>query len=227
MSDHPVSLTRRLVAELIGTAFLLATVIGSGIMAERLADGNVALALWGNTAATGAILCVLILIFGPVSGAHFNPAVTLSFVMQRQTTARHGLLYVGVQIIGGLIGMIVAHVMFGEPVVQMSTTARTGTGQWLGEFVATLGLLAAILGCVRYRPDAVAWAVGLFITAGYWFTSSTSFANPAVTIACSFTNTFAGIAPGDAPMFIGIQLVAAVVATILFGWLFSADETPG
>ena len=163
--------SRQLVAEFIGTAFLLAVVIGSGIMAERLADGNVALALWGNTAATGAILCVLILIFGPVSGAHFNPAVTVSFVILRQMGPGTAVAYVGVQVLGGLAGMVIAHLMFDETLVQVSTTGRAGVGQWTGEFVATLGLLATILGCVRFRPDAVPWGVGLFITAGYWFTS--------------------------------------------------------
>ena len=212
-------MSRRLFAEWLGTLFLLAVVVGSGIMAERLSGGNVAIALLGNTIPTGAILVVLILIFGPISGAHFNPAVTLAFVIRKEITPRDSILYVGVQILGGLAGVILAHAMFDNPLIDPSTTARTGTGQWIGEFVATFGLVATILGCIKARPDAVPYAVGLFITAGYWFTSSTSFANPAVTIARGLTNTFAGIDPAHIAAFIAVQLVAAVVATLTFRWL--------
>jgi glycerol uptake facilitator-like aquaporin len=212
-------LRRKLVAEFVGTAFLVAGVVGSGIMAERLAGGNLALALLGNTLPTGAILMVLILIFGPVSGAHFNPAVTFSFLLQRQLGAGAALAYVAAQVAGGLGGTWLAHGMFGEPLLMLGTTVRTGPGQWLGEVVATFGLIAAILGCVRFRPSAVAPAVGLYITAAYWFTSSTSFANPAVTVARAFSDSFAGIRPPDAPAFIAAQLIGAVLATALFGWL--------
>lgn len=212
-------LPRRLAAEFIGTAFLLATVVGSGIMGETLAGGNMALALLGNTIATGAILVVLILVFGPISGAHFNPAVTLSFLLRREISPGHALVYVAVQVAAAICGAMAAHIMFAEPVLMISTNARTGVGQWFAEFVATFGLVATILGCVRFRPDAVPYAVGLFITAGYWFTASTSFANPAVTIARTLTDTFSGIAPMDAPGFIAAQIVGAVAATIFFGWL--------
>ncbi len=218
-------ITRRLVAEALGTAILLATVVGSGIMGERVADGNTALALLGNTLPTGAILVVLILIFGPVSGGHFNPAVTLSFLIRREIALGTSLLYVVVQVLGGVAGVMVAHVMFELPVVQVSETLRTGPGQWLSEVVATFGLVAAILGTLRFRPDAVPYAVGLFISAGYWFTASTSFANPAVTIARSFTDTFTGIQPGHAPAFILAELVGAVAATVLFGWLLRSAPT--
>ena len=213
------SFARRLAAEALGTAFLLATVVGSGIMAETLAGGNVALALLGNTVATGAILMVLILIFGPVSGAHFNPAVTLSFLIRGEIGARDAAVYVVVQIAAGLAGVLVAHVMFGAPAFAASVNSRTGIGQWTGEFVATFGLVATILGTVRFRPEATAYAVGLFISAGYWFTSSTSFANPAVTIARSLTDSFSGIVPAHAPGFILAQLLGAVAATLVFGWL--------
>ena len=210
---------RRLAAEFIGTAFLLAAVVGSGIMGESLAGGNVALALLGNTIATGAILAVLILVFGPISGAHFNPAVTLAFLLRREIAPSEAAVFIGVQIVAAICGAAAAHIMFAEPILQISTNARTGVGQWFAEFVAAFGLIATILGCVRFRPDAVPYAVGLFITAGYWFTASTSFANPAVTIARTFTDTFSGIAPGDAPAFIAAQLVGAVAATVIFGWL--------
>lgn len=223
MSEH--DLPRRLVAEFLGTAFLLATVIGSGIMGDTLSSGNIAIALLGNTIATGAILAVLILIFGPISGAHFNPAVTLAFAMRREISLPHALIYVFVQIVGALFGVFVAHVMFGEPGFSASLNVRTGIGPWTGEFVATFGLVATILGCLRFRPEAIPYAVGLFITAGYWFTSSTSFANPAVTVARSFSNTFAGIRPEDAPMFIAVQIVAAIVATLVFAW-FAAIRKP-
>ncbi|MDP6692018.1 MAG: MIP/aquaporin family protein [Alphaproteobacteria bacterium] len=210
---------RRLAAEFIGTAFLLATVVGSGIMGESLAGGNVALALLGNTIATGAILAVLILVFGSISGAHFNPAVTLAFLLRREIAPGEAAMFVGVQIAAGICGALAAHLMFAEPILQVSTNARTGVGQWFAEFVATFGLVATILGCVRFRPEAVPYAVGLFITAGYWFTASTSFANPAVTIARTLTDTFSGIAPMDAPAFIAAQLIGAVAATMIFGWL--------
>ncbi|MFP6698353.1 MAG: MIP/aquaporin family protein [Alphaproteobacteria bacterium] len=224
MSKQTFSFLRRLAAEFIGTAFLLATVVGSGIMGETLAGGNVALALLGNTIATGAILVVLILIFGPLSGAHFNPAVTLSFLLRREITAGEALVYVGVQVAAAICGAMAAHIMFAEPVLMISTHARTGVGQWFAEFIATFGLVATILGCVRFRPDAVPYAVGLFITAGYWFTASTSFANPAVTIARTLTDTFSGIAPMDAPGFIAAQLVGAVAATLVFGWLLQPRD---
>lgn len=217
-------LTRRLAAEALGTACLLATVVGSGIMADTLAGGNVAVALTGNTLATGAILMVLILVFGPISGAHFNPAVTLSFVIQRRIGRGEALAYVAVQVVAGLAGVMLAHVMFGEPILFASTTPRTGIGQWTGEFVATFGLVATIIGCVRFRPSAVPYAVGLFISAGYWFTSSTSFANPAVTIARAMSDTFAGILPDHAPAFIAAQLVGAVAATIVLTWLVVPRE---
>lgn len=217
-------LTRRLAAEALGTAFLLATVVGSGIMAERLADGNVALALLGNTIPTGAILVVLILIFGPLSGAHFNPAVTAAFALRREITVPEGVVYVMAQIVGGVAGVWAAHVMFELPVLQTSIQARTGPAQWFAEFVATFGLLAAIFGAVRWRPQAVCYAVGLYITAAYWFTASTSFANPAVTIARGLSDTFAGIAPAHVPAFILAQLAGAVAATLVFGWLMPAPR---
>jgi glycerol uptake facilitator-like aquaporin len=214
-------MARRLFAEWLGTLFLLAVVVGSGIMAERLSGGNTAIALLGNTIPTGAILVVLILIFGPISGAHFNPAVTLAFAIRKEISPSDSVLYVGVQIAGGIAGVLIAHAMFDNPLIDPSTTARTGTGQWLGEFVATFGLVATILGCLKARPDAVPYAVGLFITAGYWFTSSTSFANPAVTIARGLTNTFAGIDPSHIGAFIAAQLIAAIVATVTFQWLLA------
>lgn len=210
---------RRLFAEWLGTLFLLATVVGSGIMAERLAGGNVAIALLGNTIPTGAILVVLILVFGPISGAHFNPAVTLAFVIRKEISKSDAVLYVGAQIIGGIIGVFIAHLMFENPLIDPSTHARTGPSQWISEFVATFGLLATILGCLKSRAEAIPYAVGLYITAAYWFTSSTSFANPAVTIARGFSDTFAGIDPSHVPAFIIVQLLAAVVATLTFKWL--------
>jgi len=213
------SFSRRLVAECLGTALLLATVVGSGIMAERLAGGNVALALLGNTIPTGAILFVLITMLGPVSGAHFNPAVTLAFWLRREIKLNEALAYVGVQIIGAIMGTLVAHAMFEEILLQISTNIRNGPAQWLSEGIATFGLVATILGTLRWRPEAVPTAVGLYITAAYWFTASTSFANPAVTIARSLTDTFSGIAPENAPGFILMQFVGAAVATGLMAWL--------
>ncbi len=217
---------KRLIAEWLGTFSLLATVVGSGIMAERLAGGNVAIALLGNTIPTGAILVVLITVFGPLSGAHFNPAVTLAFALRGQIGARAAGLYAAVQVIGGICGVLVAHVMFDHPLIDPSGTARSGLGQWVGEFVATFGLVGTILGCLRVRPGAIPMAVGLYITAAYWFTSSTSFANPAVTIARGFSDTFAGISPGDVPAFIAVQLLAAALATLFFTWLFADQPEP-
>jgi glycerol uptake facilitator-like aquaporin len=217
---------RRLAAELIGTAGLLATVVGSGIMGESLAAGNTAIALLANAIATGAILVVLITGLGPLSGAHFNPAVTLAFVLRREITRRDAAFYVVAQVLGGLAGMFAAHAMFDLPLAQVSETVRTGPAQWLSELIATFGLVATILATLRFRPEAVAYMVGLYITAGYWFTASTSFANPAVTIARSFTNTFSGIAPADAPGFIVAQLLGGVAAVALFAWLLSPAKQP-
>ena len=212
-------LPRRLAAETLGTALLLATVVGSGIMAENLAGGNNAIALLGNTIPTGAILIVLITMFGPVSGAHFNPAVTLSFLVRREITTSAAIAYVVVQITGGVLGTWAAHLMFTEELFQLSSHLRTGGAQWFSEGVATFGLVATILGTLRWRPESVACMVGLYITAAYWFTASTSFANPAVTIARSLTDTFSGIYPAHVPGFILAQLVGAIMATITIGWL--------
>jgi glycerol uptake facilitator-like aquaporin len=214
------SLARRLVAEWLGTAFLLAAVVGSGIMAQKLAGGNVALALLCNTIPTGAILVVLILVFGPVSGAHFNPAVTLAFAWRGEMPWRTALLYIVVQIIGGIAGVLAAHLMFEVPLWQSSLTVRTGTGQWFAEAVATFGLLLTIFGCAARTPSAIPYAVGLYITSAYWFTASTSFANPAVTIARSLSDTFAGIAPSGVIAFIAAQSMGAAAATGLAQWLW-------
>ena len=219
------SFSRRLGAECLGTALLLATVVGSGIMAERLAGGNVALALLGNTIPNGAILFVMITMLGPVSGAHFNPAVTLAFWMRREIKLNEALAYVGVQIIGAIMGTLVAHAMFEEILLQISANIRNGPAQWLSEGVATFGLVATILGTLRWRPEAVPTAVGLYITAAYWFTASTSFANPAVTIARSLTDTFSGIAPENAPGFILMQFVGAAIATGLMAWLLKPSSS--
>lgn len=216
-------MARRLFSEWLGTFFLVAVVIGSGIMAERLADGNSAIALLGNTIPTGAILVVIILIFGPLSGAHFNPAVTLAFAIRREIDIKAATGYAIVQILGGICGAMVAHIMFELPLIQASETVRSGFAQWVAEFVATFGLVGTIFACIKARPEAVPYAVGLYITAGYWFTSSTSFANPAVTISRTLTNTFSGISPLNAPAFILAQLFAAVVAVSVFGWLL-ADQ---
>jgi len=212
-------LGRRLAAEALGTAFLLAAVIGSGIMGERLAGGNVAIALLANTLATGAALVVLIAIFGPISGAHFNPAVTTAFVVRRELPIGTGIAYVAAQVVGALAGVLAAHAMFAEAIWQVSTKLRDGPAQALSEFVATFGLLATILGALRFRPAFTPMAVGLYITAAYWFTASTSFANPAVTIARAFSDTFAGIAPASAPAFIASQFAGALAAVAAFGWL--------
>jgi len=218
-------LPRRLAAEALGTALLVATVVGSGIMAESLTK-DVALALLGNTLATGAILVVLITVLGPISGAHFNPAVSLVFALKRDLALRDAVFYVTVQVAGGIIGTIAAHLMFALPLLDLSTKARTGGAQWFAEWVATFGLVATILAGIRFERSAVPWLVGLYITAAYWFTASTSFANPAVAIARSFTNTFSGIRPVDLPGFIVAQLVGAVCALIVMGWLLrkTADD---
>jgi glycerol uptake facilitator-like aquaporin len=220
MNHH---LARPLAAEALGTFFLVMAVIGSGIMAETLADGNVALALLCNTLATAAILVVIITIFVSVSGAQFNPAVTLVMRLRGEMDDRTALLYVATQIAAGLLGAVAAHLMFGLSPFQVSDTPRNGFGQFLGEFIATFGLIATILGCLRFKPGALAAAVGLYIGAAYWFTSSTSFANPAVTIARAFTDTFAGINPIHAPGFIVAELLGAVAASFLFGWLFAGE----
>jgi glycerol uptake facilitator-like aquaporin len=214
------SATQRAASEALGTAFLLATVIGSGIMAQRLSGGNDALALLCNTLPTGAILTVLILIFGPVSGAHFNPAVSLAFGFRGEISWPMVGTYLLAQLCGAVIGVWAAHLMFELPVWQLSTHARTGSGQWLAEAIATFGLLITIFGCVARRPEAIAYAVGLYITAAYWFTASTSFANPAVTLARSFSDTFAGIAPTGVAAFIAAQLVGMLVAVALSRWLW-------
>ncbi len=221
---------RRLVAEGLGTAFLLAVVIGSGIMGERLAGGNIAIALLANAIATGCGLAVLILTFGTISGAHFNPAVTLSEAWQRNIPASDVLPYIAVQVAGAFAGVASAHGMFGEPLFFASDHVRTGAAQWWSEFVATFGLLAVILGCSRSRPGVTPFAVAAYITAAYWFTSSTSFANPAVTLARAASDTFAGIRPADAPGFIAAQLLGASAATAVFCWLYPAppkDATVG
>lgn len=213
------SLARRLTAEALGTALLLAVVVGSGIMGERLAGGNVAIALLANTLATGAGLVVLILTFGPVSGAHFNPAVTLADAWQGGLPWRDVPGYIAAQVAGAFLGVAAAHGMFDLPLYVASTHVRTGPSQWFSEFVATFGLLAVIWGCVRRHPAAAPFAVGAYITSAYWFTASTSFANPAVTLARAATDTFAGIRPADAPGFIVAQWLGAMAATLLFNWL--------
>jgi len=220
-----VDLRRRVAAEALGTALLLATVIGSGIMGERSCGGNVAIALLANTVATGAGLVALILTFGSISGAHFNPAVTLADATQGGLPWREVPVYVVGQVIGAFGGVAVAHVMFGEAVFSASTHERAGVSQLVSEFVATFGLLAVIWGCVRRRAPAVPFAVGAYITAAYWFTASTSFANPAVTLARSVSNTFAGIRPADVPGFVLAQLVGAATATMLFRWLVPSLPT--
>ncbi len=205
-------MARNMFAEAIGSFFLFATVIGSGIMAEALAGGNLAVALLGNTLATSAMLFVLITMLGPISGAHFNPAVTLVSVVRGDLRWTKLAAYLPVQLIGGILGVWAAHLMFGQPVLQFSAHARSGQGQWAGEFIATFGLILTIVGTARMRPAAVPASVALYIAAAYWFTSSTSFANPAITIARSLSNTFAGIAPGDVPGFILAQLAGALAA---------------
>ncbi len=215
-----VSLGKRTFCEALGTAFLLAAVVGSGIMAQRLSGGNVALALLGNTLPTGAILVVLILIFGPLSGAHLNPAVSVALAVRQELRWSDVAAYVPAQLVGGLVGVWTAHVMFDLPWWQVSATTRTGAGQWIAEFVATFGLLLTILGCAARNAGAVPFAVGLYITSAYWFTASTSFANPAVTIARSVSDTFAGIAPSSAPAFLAAQFVGMLAAIGLSSWLW-------
>lgn len=214
-----MSLAKRATAEALGTALLLAAVVGSGIMGERLAGGNVAIALLANTFATGAALVALILAFGPISGAHFNPAVTLVDAWQRGLPWSDVPIYIGAQVLGAFAGVAAAHLMFGEPLFSASQHARTGPAQWWSEFIATFGLLAVIWGCARSRSSVVPFAVGAYITAAYWFTASTSFANPAVTLARTVSDTFAGIRPADAGAFIVAQLLGALAATALFRWL--------
>jgi len=214
-----ISLSRRLAAEFLGTAFLVAAVVGSGIMGERLAGGNVAVALLANTIATGAALVALILALGPISGAHLNPAVSLADALEGGLPWKETPWYIAVQILGGITGAIAAHLMFGLPVVSLSRHARGGPALLFSEFVATFGLLSVIWGCSRLRPNAVAFAVAAYITAAYWFTASTSFANPAVTIARSLSDTFSGIRPLDVPWFLLAQIAGALAATFLFRWL--------
>ncbi len=219
------SLVKRVAAEGLGTAFLLATVVGSGIMAQKLAGGNAALALLCNTLPTGAILAVLILIFAPVSGAHMNPAVSLAMTLRRDLPTRDLAPFICAQIFGGFVGVLAAHAMFALPLFELSSTVRTGGSQWLAEAVATFGLLLTIFGCVARAPQAVPYAVGLYITAAYWFTASTSFANPAVTIARALSDTFAGIAPGGVPGFIVAQFLGMGAAVVLAPWFWpSATE---
>jgi glycerol uptake facilitator-like aquaporin len=217
-------LGRRLAAEGVGSFFLFACVIGSGIMAERLAGGNVAVALLANAIATGAILFVLIAMLGPISGAHMNPAVSLVAASRRELSSADAAAYIGVQIAFGILGAWAAHLMFDLPILQWSTKARTGLGQFAGEAIATFGLILTILGTVKHRREWVPASVALYITAAYWFTSSTSFANPAITLARSLTDTFAGIAPRDVPMFIGAQLTGAALGALTSRWLFPTDR---
>ncbi len=213
---------RKIAAEALGTALLLAIVIGSGIMGERLSGGNAAIALMGNTLATGAGLVVLITVFGPISGAHFNPVVTLIFAVRREVSPKRAIAYVTAQFIGAILGVWAAHAMFGEAIWQVSTKLRDGSGLAFSEGVATFGLIATILGCIRFRPDFTPVAVGLYITSAYWFTASTSFANPAVTVARALSDTFAGIAPSSVPAFVAAQCAGAVMAVVVFTWLLAA-----
>jgi glycerol uptake facilitator-like aquaporin len=219
------TLARRLAAEALGTGLLVATVVGSGVMAETLTKDN-AVALLGNTLPTGAILVVLITILGPISGAHFNPAVSLVFALKRELPRRDAALYIAAQIIGGVAGTIAAHLMFALPPLSVSLKARTGGAQWFAEWVATFGLVITILAGLRFARASVPWLVGLYITAAYWFTASTSFANPAVAIARSLTNTFSGIRPVDLPGFIVAQLLGAACGLWLANWLLSEDVAP-
>jgi glycerol uptake facilitator-like aquaporin len=218
------SLARRVVAEWLGTAFLLAAVVGSGIMAQKLAGGNGAVALLCNTLPTGAILVVLILVFGPLSGAHFNPAVSIAFALRRELTWPTAAIYIGAQIGGGILGVAAAHLMFELPLWQLSTTARTGAGQWFAEAVASFGLLLTIFGCLAGSAAALPYAVGLYITSAYWFTASTSFANPAVTVARALSVTFAGIAPGGVAAFILAQLAGMAAAVAVGRWLWPSQS---
>lgn len=220
-------LPHRLAAEALASFFLFATVIGSGVMGESLADGNVALALLANTLATGAILFVLIVVFGPVSGAHMNPAVSLVMALRGELGWRDCALYVAAQLAGGVPGAFAAHLMFDLPILQFSLKARSGLGQWTGEAIATFGLVLTILGTLRHRPGWIAPAVALYITAAYWFTSSTSFANPAITVVRSLSDSFAGIAPHDVPLFVAAQLAGAVAAALTAKWLFAKEPGAG
>ena len=219
------SLGRRFLAEFVGTLFLLAAVVGSGIMGERLAAGNTGIALLANSVATGAALVAIVLAFGPISGAHLNPAVTLTDAWQGGIAWREAPAYIAAQVVGAFAGVAAAHLMFGLSLFSASTHIRTGPAQLLGEFSATFGLLSVIWGCARHRPSAVPFAVGAYITAAYWFTSSTSFANPAVTLARSMSNTFAGIRPADVAGFVASQLAGAFAATLLFQWLIPSLKT--
>ena len=216
-------INRRLAAEGLGTMLLVMAVVGSGIMADRLTT-DTAVALVGNTLPTGAILVVLITVFGPISGAHFNPAVTLIFTLRRDLTIGLALGYVAVQVLGGVLGSLLAHARFNLPVFEVSQKVRTGSGQWIAEAVATFGLVVTILGGLRFRAEAVAWLVGLYITAAYWFTASTSFANPAVAIARAATDTFSGIRPADVPAFVLVQIIGALIAFALCGWLLAPED---
>jgi glycerol uptake facilitator-like aquaporin len=224
-SVHPsapeIARSRRIAAEGFGTAFLLMAVVGSGVMAERLAGGNVALALLGNTLATGAALVVLISVLGPISGAHFNPAVTLYFALRREIRPAMAGAYFAAQMTGAVAGVLLVHAMFAMPLLEVSTKFRDGPAQWLAEFIATFGLLGTIAGSIRFSPALTPALVGLYITAAYWFTASTSFANPAVTFARSLTDSFSGIAPASAPAFIAAQFAAALVGYVCLGWLFA------
>ncbi len=219
-------LSKRLAAEALGTALLVATVVGSGVMGEKLAGGNVALALLGNTLPTGAILVVLILAFGPISGAHFNPAVSLVMSLRKEHPWREFWPYTVAQIVGGCIGTLIAHGMFELPLLELAVKSRTGAAQWFAEGVATFGLIVTILAVARFKADAIPVAVGLYITAAYWFTASTSFANPAVTIARALTDSFSGIAPGDVPMFIVAQLAGTLAGLGVMSWFFSPGREP-
>ena len=220
------ALSRRLAAECIGTALLVATVVGSGIMGEMLAGGNVALALLGNTLPTGAILVVLILSFGPISGAHFNPAVSLVMSLRKEHPWNEFWPYAAAQIVGGCLGTLIAHGMFELPLLELAVKSRTGSAQWFAEGVATFGLIVIILAVSRFKAEAIPVAVGLYITAAYWFTASTSFANPAVTVARALTDSFSGIAPGDVPMFIVAQLAGALAGLGVMSWFFSPGREP-
>lgn len=217
------NLTRRLAAEFLGTATLVCTVIGSGIMADALSSDD-AISLLGNTAATGAMLFVLITLLGPISGAHFNPAVSMVFALKREIAAQTALAYIAAQVVGGMAGTLAAHAMFDLPILEISSKIRAGTGQSISELIATFGLIVTILGGLYARAAAVPALVALYITAAYWFTASTSFANPAVTIARTLTNTFAGIRPADAPLFIATELIGALAALGLASWLFAKDQ---
>lgn len=221
--QNPASLPRKLACEFVGTAFLLAAVIGSGIMGENLSGGNDAVALLANTLSTGCALIVLILIFGPVSGAHFNPVVSLAFGFTKQLPLKDLLFYIPVQIAGGICGALLAHVMYGLPLIELSSHVRTGYGIWISEVVASFGLITTIYGCLRFKPDAVPYAVGLFIMSAYWFTASTSFANPAAAIARSLTDTFAGIRLIDSSGFIFAQITGMLLSLLFVKWIYKND----